>query len=112
MVLEGGCMRIVALEAVPNRRAVHMAFDLAGVLVGVASQAQLDGCDGGRLDTGNVFAYTQFVAAQASRGDGRMYRLSLGLILVAGDALGGVGAWLQRNRVRFCLRGTGRNQHQ
>jgi hypothetical protein len=77
LVLEIGDMRIVALQAVAHRRAVDVAFRLAGVLIGVAPEAQLDGCDGGQLDARNVFAYTQFVAAQTSRGDGRVHRFPL-----------------------------------
>ena len=101
----------MAFQAIPHRRTVYQALDLAGIFVGMALQAQFEGRNSGQLDARNVFVYANFVATQAPRGR-RMDGFPFGLVFVAGDALGRVGPGLQRNGVRFCLRGIGARQHQ
>lgn len=94
-------MGIMAGEAIPNCGLVDMTLDLGGVLVSVAGEAKLDGGGGNQLHPRRILIYPNLMAAEASGRHGRVHRLSLGLVFVAGQASGGVGILLQRNRVNL-----------
>ena len=75
-------MRIVALEAIANGRAVDLAFDFCGVLVGVAGNTERlgSGCD--QLDASNVFIDPDLVTAGTARRNGRMHHRAFGFVFV------------------------------
>ena len=63
-------MRIVAGQAVSDRRLVHMSFYLGGIFVAVAGQAKLVGGGRRELNAGDVFGDPDLVAAEAARSHG------------------------------------------
>jgi hypothetical protein len=92
-------MRIVAGQAIANRRLMDVSFNLSRVFVAVAGQAELGGSGRGELYAGDVLVDANLVAGGAAQGYGGMDGLSLGLILVTLNALGGVGVFFEGNRV-------------
>lgn len=72
-------MRIVAFEAIANRRRMNGAFDLGGVFIGVAgdTEAVYGGC--GQFYSGDIFIDPDFVATQTAHCDGGMDGLAFDL---------------------------------
>ncbi len=83
-----GLMWIVTLHAVANRRRVDFAFDVGGVVISVAGEAERLRRCGDELDAGDVFIDSNLVTTCASRRDRRVDVLSFGFIRVALCALG------------------------
>ena len=98
-------VRIVALHAIAHRRSMNRALDIGSVLVGVAGEAERVGRGRDQLDPGDVFVDPNLVTTGAPHRDRRVHRLAFGLVFVAGDALGGIGVRVQRNRMRGGVQG-------
>ena len=96
-----GLVRVVALEAVPDRGLVYCPLDAGGVLVGMAGEAERRRRGGGQLDPGHVLVYPDFVATHAARRDRRVHVLPLGFVAVALDALRGVRVFVQGHRMNI-----------
>jgi len=94
-------MGIVALQAVANRRLVHMTLDLGGILIGVAGQAKFVGNGGDQPDVGNVFIDPDFMTAQAAHRDRGVDRLTFSLVFVTSNAGGGIGLGIKGDGVRL-----------
>lgn len=90
---------VVALEAVSNRWAVHGTFDISCFLVGVAGQAQSIRGRGDQLHPGYIFIVSDFMTTGATHRNRRVDRLTFRLILVAGNAGGGIGFRIKRHRM-------------
>jgi hypothetical protein len=104
LILVVGGVRIVARQAISNRRGMNVPFDLRGVFIAVAGEAYFVGCGRDQLYMCDIPVDPNFVAAQASHRDGGMNRFALGFVFVAGKADCGVGLWIERDRM---LRRTG-----
>lgn len=63
LILVVGSMRIVARQAVANRRGVHFPLDLRGIFIGVAGQAQLVRSSGDQLYVSVISIDPDFMAA-------------------------------------------------
>lgn len=89
-------MRIVTLDAVTNRRRMHVPLNLRGIFVAVAGKAELVGGRGDQLYVRDIPVDPDFVAAHATHRHGRMHCFALRLILVASDAGGRVSFGVER----------------
>lgn len=85
LVLTG--MRIVAVEAIANRRSMHRSLNVGGLLVCMAGNAQAGWSGGDQLDAGDIFVDADLMATQTSRAHGGMHRFALAGVLVALKAL-------------------------
>src|SRR5215470_10050251 len=92
-------VRVMALYAIANRRAVNQALNVGGILVRMAVHAEGVGRGRKQLHSRHVLIYTDFMAAQAAHLNCRVNRLALGLVFVALETLLRVGIWLERYRV-------------
>ena len=92
-------MRIVAFEAIADRRRMNGALNFGGIFVGVAGETESVGCGSNQLYTGDILVDPDLVAAQTAHRDGRMYGLAFGLVLVALETLCGIDLGIERNRV-------------
>jgi len=77
LVLVFRCMRVVAFQAVPDRRFMDLTFDHGGVLVAVTCEAKLVRGGGDQLHACDVFIDPNLMAGQTPHGDRRMNRLAL-----------------------------------
>lgn len=102
-------MRIVALEAIAYRRRMHLARNLAGVLIVVAGDAKLGWRAGGQLDAGYVFSRPNLVTSGTAHSHRGMDRLALGLVLMAFQALRGVRLRIQGHRMGSSVRRHNKN---
>jgi hypothetical protein len=102
-------MRIVALQAIANRRRMNGALDLGGILVGVAGETEPVGSGRDQLHAGHVLVHPNLVTTQAAHRDGGMDEFAFRLILVAFQALGSVNLRIQRNGMN---RGVGARKQQ
>ena len=102
----------MAGQAVTDRGRMNFAFDLRRVFIGVAGQAEFVGSGRDQLDVGDVAIDADFVAGHAAHRHRRMYKLSLGFIFVAGEAGGGVGLGVERNRMLGGRNPTHRNRQR
>ena len=73
LVLVVRLVRVVALEAIAHRRRMDRAFEVGGVLVGVAGEAKRVRGGGDQLHAGDIFVHPDFVAACATGRDGRVH---------------------------------------
>src|SRR5262249_25037336 len=91
-------MRIVALNAIANRRRMHRVagFNFVVVVAGVA-EGQWRG--GRELYPGDVLVDPDFMAGGTAGGDRGMNMRALRLVLVTLEAGTGIGLRIQRNRV-------------
>jgi len=89
----------MALDAVTNRWRVYPALQVGSVHVGVAAQAKGLGCRGGEFDSGYVFVDANFMTTRAPGRHCSVHDLTFTLVLVALDAFGGVGVFVERNRM-------------
>ena len=89
----------MALQAIANGGAMNGSFNLCGVLVGVAGEAEPDGRSGNQLDAGDVLVDANFVADIASQRNRRVDELPFGLALMAGGTLGWVSVLVKGNGV-------------
>ena len=92
-------MGVVALEAIADGGLVDGSFDVRGILIGMAGEAQGGGSGGDELDPRHILAYPDFVTACAAQGYRRMDVFPFGLIRVALQALGRIRVLVERNRV-------------
>lgn len=92
-------MRIVAFQAIAYRRWMDLAFDLGGIFVGVAGQAQTIRGRSDELYAGGVLVDPDLMAAQTAHRDGRVHGLAFGLILVTLQTRLGVCLWVERYRM-------------
>src|SRR5579885_306458 len=97
LVLVVGDVRIMALDAIPYRRAVHNTFDFGGVLVGMASKAESVRRRGDELYPGDVFVRANLMTAQTAHRDRRVDRLALGFILMTLEALFRISVRVERD---------------
>ena len=99
LILVVAGVRIVAREAVANRGRMHRPLDVSRFLVRMAGDAKRSRRGGDQLDAGNVFIDPDLMAAQAAGGHGGMNGLAFRFVVVALQALGGIGVLVQRNRM-------------
>ena len=99
LVLIVGGVRIVAGQAIANRRRVDFSLDLRGIFVGVASEAELVRRGGDQLYVSAISVDPDFVTAETAHRDCGVHRLALGFVFVAGDADGGIGLGVKRDRM-------------
>ena len=99
LVLVGRGMRIVALQAVADRRRMHRAFDICHFLVSMAGQAKSIGRGRRQHDPGDILVNPDLMAAQAAHRDRRMNRFALRFIFVTFEAFCRVGVLIERNGV-------------
>lgn len=91
-----GLVWIMTLHAVANRGRMDFAFDVGGVVIGVAGEAErLRGCCN-ELDARDVFGYTNLMTTGTAHRDRRVDVLSFGFVLVTLRALRRVGILIQR----------------
>lgn len=95
----------MALEAVPDCGAVDLAFDLAGVLIAVALETELNGCGCDQLNARDISVDPNLVAARAAHGNRRMHGFALCLVLVTLKALRWVSVLVEWNRMDLGQRG-------
>lgn len=114
LVLVVGDMRVMAGQAVPNRRLVDRALAVGRVLVGMTGDAQLVWGRSDQLYPGYIFVHPDFVTAQASGRDCRMDGFSFGLVLVTLETLRGIDVFVERHRMslRHCRRNGYRKKQQ
>jgi len=92
-------MRIVTRQAIANRRRMNLSFDLRGIFIGVAREAEFVRSRGNQLYVGDVFVCAYFMAAHAPHSHGGMHGLTFGFVFVAGQAGGRIGLGIKRHRV-------------
>src|ERR1700758_2746124 len=97
LVLVVARVRVVALHAIPNRRAMHGAFEIGGVFVGMAGEAQGRSRCRDQLDAGNVLVDPDLVATHAAGGHGRVNRFALLLIRMTFQTLCRICVLVERN---------------
>ena len=78
----------MAFNTVADGRRVNLAFNVGGLLVGVAAKAKGLRRGSGKLDASDVFGDADFVAALATHLNSRVDRFALTFILVTFQALG------------------------
>ena len=84
-------MRVVTLEAIANCRRMDLAFEIGGIVIGMAGETERLRRAGDQLDARDIFIYADLVATGAAGGDGGMDELALRFVLVTlGTLLGGV----------------------
>lgn len=92
-------MRVMARQAIADRWWMNLSFNLRGILIGVAGEAQLIGSSGDELYVCDVFIRAYFMAAHTSHGHRRMHGFTFSFVLMAGEASRGIGFWIERNRM-------------
>ena len=100
-------MRIVALDAIPDRGRMHRLGRICFLLV-VTAQAERLRSRGRQLYSGDIFGDADFMAAQAAGRDRRVHCLTFGFLCVALQALRGINILVQRNWMRL---GGSRERH-
>lgn len=98
-------MRIVALEAIANCRAVDLACVLGGIFISVALQTDLDRRRRYELYAGDIAVDANFMAAQTARRHRRMNSFAFGLVLVALQALLAGDVLFKRHRMYTSVEG-------
>jgi len=93
-------MRIVALDAIPDRGRMHRLGRIGFLLV-VAAQAERLRSRGRELYPRDIFGDSDFVATQAAGRDGRVHCLTFGFLCVALQALRSIDVLIQRNWMRL-----------
>ena len=83
-------MRIVALQAIPNRWAVHFPFNFGGLLVCMAGEAQRIRGGSDEFYAGYVSVDPNFVATETAARNCCVNRFAFGLVGMALDAFGPV----------------------
>ena len=111
LVLVVGSMRIVALHAIANGRWMNRPLISRGVFVGVAGEAQLVGSGGDQLYARDVFVDPDLVATGTAHRNRGVDRLALCLVLVAGDAGGGIRLRVKRHRMFRSGNTAGKHHH-
>lgn len=89
LVLVVRTVRVVTCEAIAHGGLMNVPFNLRGILISMATQAQLRRRSGDQLYPGRVLIHSYFMATQAAGLHGRMDGLTLRLIAVALQTLGG-----------------------
>lgn len=87
----------MTLQAIAHGRRMDSAFDVGGIFVGVAGQAERDGGGGDQLDASHITIHAYLVTTGAAQGDRGMDGLAFGFIFVAGDAGGRISLWVKRD---------------
>src|SRR5215467_8915731 len=92
-------MRAVALDAVTNRRGVYSSLQVSCIHLSVAAKAERLGRSGGEFDSGYVLIDANFMTTRAPGHHCSVHDLTFILVLVALDAFGGLGVFVERNRM-------------
>ena len=111
LILQIGDVRIVAFKAIPNRRAVHVAFNLAGVLIAWQPRYSLTGVTAVSLmRVTSLFTRNSWqLKHPVAMAEWTAFPLVLSswqVTHLAASVFGSSGI-----RMRFCLRGIHRSQH-
>ena len=101
-------MRIVAGQAIANRRRVDLSLDLRGIFVGVAGEAELVRSGGDQLDAGGVFVDADFVTTGAAHRNGGMDGFAFRFVFMALETFGAIRLRIERNGMYS--RGNARSQ--
>jgi len=99
-----GGVRVMALDAIANRRRMNGSFEGRSIFVRMTGQAESLRCRGRELYARYVFVGANFVTRQTSSRDRRMHRFAFGLICVALKALGAIDFRIERHRVHASAR--------
>ncbi len=97
-------MRIMALDAVPNRRRMDRSFEGRRVLIGMAGDAQGLRSRGDQLDAGDVLVDPDLMTSSAAHRDRGVNGLALRLLFMAPDARGAVRLRVKRHRMNRSAR--------
>src|SRR6202034_310149 len=89
---------------------MNSPFYIGGVFVGVAGQTESDGSGGDQLHSGDISIDANLVTTGAAQGDRGMDRLAFSFIFVAGDAGGGIGLGVKRDRMLGSGRAAGEEE--
>lgn len=89
-------MRVVAFDAIAHRRWMNRTFYIVGIFIRVAGQTKSMRSGRDQLYAGDVFISANLVAGGAAHCNGRMHRLPLGLILMAGETCGRISFRIKR----------------
>ena len=92
-----GLVRVVTLKAIAHSRRMDLAFEVGGILVGVAGDAQRLRRGGDQLDASDVFVDADLMTTGAAHGDGGVNILAFGLVFMALDALRRIGILVEWN---------------
>ena len=99
LVLVVARVRIMALQAIADRRTMNCTFEIGSVFVGMAGEAQGRRRCSDQLDAGNVLVDPDLVATHAACGHGRVNRFALLLIRMTFQTLCRICVLVERNRV-------------
>ena len=102
MVLVVRSMRIVALQAIADGGIVDASFDINGIFITMALDAELDWGYCLEVYAGNIIGYPDFVATQAAGGDCGMDGLPLRFVLMTLQTFTPIDALLKVNRMFPC----------
>ena len=107
VILVSRSVRVVAFDAITNRRRMNLSVDGGGILVGVAGNTQRLRGGGEQLHAGCIFVCAYLVTAHATHGNRRVDRLAFGFVFVTLNARSGISFGVERDGVQRCLGGHG-----
>ncbi len=99
LILVVARVRVMARQAIAHRRRMHRSLDIRSLLVRMATDAKRNGRRRDQLYPRHILGDPDLMAAQAPALHRRVNKLVFGLVVVALQALLGVGILVQRNRV-------------
>jgi hypothetical protein len=94
LILVSRCVWIMATEAVANRRLMNVPFDLRGVFVGMAGEAELVGSRCDQLHPSDIFVNSNLMTTCTSHRNRRMDRFALGFVGMTLETLRRIGILL------------------
>jgi len=92
-------VRVMTLHAIAHGWGVDGTFYVGRILVRMAGQTESIGTGRDQLYPSDIFIGANFMATGAAHGHRRVDRLAFGLVLMAGNAGGGVGLRVKWDRM-------------
>lgn len=99
LILVGGRVRIVALDAVSHRRGVDRALNVGRFLVRVTGDANTNRRGSNQLDAGDVFIHPDLVAGCATHGDRGVDVCPFGFLFMALQTSAGIRFRIEWDRM-------------